>query len=142
MSRLPFVSARDVFRFLRTARRLRAAQRDVPRLGVPELLARFTPPLASPPREAAPERLALWVDWWFRQAWFPVRYNCWVRALVLFELLREEGVDGVSLLVGVRTHESALEGHAWLERDGAPFLEPPGRPDLSTLRVIVRHGGE
>lgn len=134
-----FQDLRDVRLFLRTARRLLAARRVVGRRPVPELLARFTPPLAETRHEGSPERFARYVDWWLRAPCFPVRYNCWTRALVLFELCRLEGIADVALLVGIRIGEGTLDGHAWLARDGTPFLEPPDRPDLSELTVLIRH---
>jgi hypothetical protein len=136
-----FRGVRDVRLFLRTARRLLVARRAMGRGPVPELLARFTPPLAAARDPGPPERFARYVDWWFRAPCFPVRYNCWARALVLFELCRLEGIPDVVLLVGIRMGEGTLDGHAWLSRDGQPFLEPPDRPDLSELTVLICHPG-
>lgn len=133
---------RDLWLFLRTPFRLLDARRVVGRWPVPRLLARFTPPLAQTDGGARADRLGRYVDWWTRARWCPLRYHCWTRALVLFELCRLEGVRGVSLVVGVRRGEADLEGHAWLERDGRPFLEPPDRTDLDQLRILIRHPGD
>jgi hypothetical protein len=137
-----FHDLRDVRLFLRTAVRLISARRALGRAPIPTMLERFTPPLGATPSAAAPERLATYVDWWLRAWWFPVRYNCWLRGLVLFELTRLEGIKGVTLHVAVRVDAPDLAGHAWLVRDGTPFLEPPGRPGLDELLLLIRHPRE
>ncbi len=58
-----------------------------------------------------------------RSKLFPVRRTCLRRSLLLAKLLRRSGIE-VTICFGVKHRSGALEGHSWLERDGAPFLEP------------------
>jgi len=48
--------------------------------------------------------------------------SCWKRAAVLRRFLLLEGIE-TAVVFGVRQGEETLAGHAWLERDGKPFLE-------------------
>jgi hypothetical protein len=53
--------------------------------------------------------------------------SCWKRAAVLRRYLLLNGIE-TEVVFGVRRQsERELDGHAWLEREGAPFLErePP-----------------
>jgi hypothetical protein len=53
--------------------------------------------------------------------------SCWKRSAVLRRYLLLNGIE-TDVVFGVRKEsESKLAGHAWLERDGEPFLErePP-----------------
>jgi Transglutaminase-like superfamily len=67
--------------------------------------------------------------------WYP---TCLRRTVVLYHLLRRAGL-GVELWIGVQREagSGALAAHAWLVRDGEPYLEPddtaPGH-----YRVIAR----
>jgi hypothetical protein len=75
--------------------------------------------------DSSPERLAQAIDAILRLD-LPIlrRGRCWKRALVLQRLLARQGVD-CRVTFGVRrAGDGALEGHAWLEQDGRPFLEP------------------
>jgi len=71
-----------------------------------------------------PERIASLVDRVFRAD--IVHRSCWKRAAVLRRYLLLNGIN-TSVVFGVRKGEEELAGHAWLERDGEPFLEatPP-----------------
>ena len=57
------------------------------------------------------------------------RTTCLHRALTRFVMLRRRGWSP-TFVVGVREGSEPIEGHAWLELDGAPFLEPE-RPDCT-----------
>lgn len=49
--------------------------------------------------------------------------SCWKRAAVLRRYLLLNGIE-TEVVFGVRKENGGqLAGHAWLERDGAPFLE-------------------
>lgn len=49
--------------------------------------------------------------------------TCWKRAPVLYRFLLLNGIS-TRVVFGVRrTEGGALDGHAWLEADGAPLLE-------------------
>lgn len=61
--------------------------------------------------------------------WPLIRRGCLSRGLTLFHLLRRSGMQDVSLAFGVGLIEDALEGHCWLVRDRAPYLE--ARPDVT-----------
>ena len=68
--------------------------------------------------------LAQWVD--LLLGWLPGLWHrsCLKRATVLYGLLRRAGRP-VELWIGVsRGRSHALAAHAWLVRDGVPYLEP------------------
>ena len=49
--------------------------------------------------------------------------QCWRRAAVLHRFLRRAGIDTV-IVFGVRPDgATAVQAHAWLERDGQPYAE-------------------
>ena len=49
--------------------------------------------------------------------------SCWKRAAVLRRYLQLDGIE-TDVVFGVRREDGGrLAGHAWLERDGEPFLE-------------------
>jgi hypothetical protein len=61
--------------------------------------------------------------------------SCWKRAAVLRRYLQLNGID-TDVVFGVRRQNGGqLAGHAWLEREGVPFLE--GEPPQYT--VTFRH---
>lgn len=107
-------------------------------------LARLTALLGAPPRRGAGSpnglddaSLARWVDRVLRRLPDPWHRTCLRRAAVLYYLLRKAGRP-VELWIGVRRDgDGALTAHAWLVRDGAPYLEsePDGAP---TNTVIAR----
>jgi hypothetical protein len=66
----------------------------------------------------------------------PWRYTCLRRSVVLYHLLRRAGRD-ISLNIGVRkSGAGALQAHAWLVRDGVPYLEPD-REEHRAFSVIA-----
>ena len=71
--------------------------------------------------------LARWVDRLMLAAPPPWRYTCLARAAVLYHLLRRAG-HPVELWVGVRRDTTDAASHAWLVRDGRPYLQC--EPDL------------
>ena len=90
-------------------------------------------PDAVPASAAAVDAVALarWVDRLMRAAPPPWRYTCLARSAVLYHLLRRAG-HPVELWVGVRRDVAPAAAHAWLVRDGQPYLE-------SEREVPVRH---
>ena len=59
--------------------------------------------------------------------------QCWRRAAVLRRFLRFEGVD-TSIVFGIApSTASAVEAHAWIERNGRPFAEAE---DVSAYRRV------
>jgi hypothetical protein len=76
---------------------------------------------SSEPDDAA---LSAYVGGVLRRLPPPWRYTCLRRSVVLYHLLRRAGWE-VSLNIGVRkSGDGALQAHAWLVKDGAPYLEP------------------
>jgi hypothetical protein len=77
-------------------------------------------PAASAPDDAV---LADYVGQVLNRLPPPWRYTCLRRCVVLYHLLRRAGRP-VALRIGVRKGAgSPLEAHAWLVKDGAPYLE-------------------
>jgi|GEM_PF-1588868 len=85
----------------------------------------FPPRGAAPGAEAELERAAIahaFTERILRSPLFPVRRTCLRRSLLLAHLLRESGIE-TAICFGVRERGGSLEGHAWLAREGRPFLE-------------------
>jgi len=82
-------------------------------------------PMPAPPDDVVDDpALAEWVDRVLRRLPPPWRHTCLKRALVLHYLLHRAGRP-TELLIGVRRDDqNALAAHAWLVRDGVPYLEP------------------
>jgi hypothetical protein len=84
------------------------------------------------------DRLAAdWVDNLMHRFRGPWRHTCLRRCAVLYHLLHDE-VNHIVLCVGVkRENAGALEAHAWLALNGAPYLEPRGEVQQE-FSVIAR----
>jgi len=92
--------------------------------------ARHAPPFSM-------DRVVGWVDMLLYRLPWPWRSTCLKRAAVLYALLRRGGV-AVELWIGVRRDPNGrLAAHAWLVRDGAPYLEAQV-DSLRTFQVIAR----
>ena len=79
--------------------------------------------------------LARWVDRVLRRLPGPWHRTCLKRAAVLYHLLRRAGRP-VEIWIGVRRDGAgALAAHAWLMRDGTPYLEPS--PDAIPLHAVI-----
>ena len=63
--------------------------------------------------------------------------SCWRRALVLHRFLALRGIDS-RVNFGVKTSGGELLGHAWLERDGQPFLEDDASSYVVTFSLPQR----
>jgi len=80
--------------------------------------------------------LAEWVDRVLGALPGPWRRTCLKRALVLQYLVRRAG-GSAQLQVGVRRDAAGeLKAHAWLVRDGRPYLEP-GKDESGTFQVLA-----
>jgi hypothetical protein len=80
-------------------------------------------------------RLAAWVDRLQRRLPGPWRRTCLKRAAVLYYLLRRAGRP-VTLCIGVkRAADRPFAAHAWLVRDGAPYLE--SEPDNAHAHTLI-----
>ena len=82
-------------------------------------------------KRVSAERLAAIVDRTFRAD--VVHRSCWKRAAVLRRYLLLNGIE-TAVVFGVRKGEEKLAGHAWLERDGRPFLEDTEPDYVVTFR--------
>lgn len=74
-------------------------------------------------RPDTPARLARMVDAILCLDLFVFRRCCWKRALVLHRFLAMNGIDSRINFGVQRGEDGGMKGHAWLERDGEPFLE-------------------
>ncbi len=82
-----------------------------------------------------PAQLAALLDRLLRIDFWVFTPTCWKRAAVLRRLLALEGIQ-TRIVFGVRkAGDDALSGHAWLEADGQPFLEPQP-PDYTVVYVF------
>lgn len=96
-------------------------------------LGRGTPSPATAPPAAD---LAEWVDRLLHRLPGPWHYSCLKRAAVLYSLLRKAGI-APELRIGVRRDPGgSLEAHAWLVREGRPFLEPGGE-HVGSFQVLA-----
>jgi hypothetical protein len=61
----------------------------------------------------------------------PWRHTCLKRSAILYHLLRRSGLP-VELCIGVRRDAAGpLTAHAWLIRDGIPYLERAESPSTT-----------
>ena len=89
------------------------------------------------PLSVDPVALAAWVDRLLCALPGPWRHTCLKRSAILYHLLRRAGLP-VELCIGVRRESAGpLTAHAWLIRDGAPYLERAESPS-STHTPIAR----
>lgn len=92
--------------------------------------------LLTPHRQGTTQRPALlWrsthaVDWLASKRPFRFWGYCLRRSLLLYFVATRTGYP-VSVVVGVRREGSGVTGHAWLELNGCPVLEPGDHPEYS-----------
>jgi len=94
-------------------------------------------PRAVPARELDAAALARWVDAVLRRLPGPWHHTCLKRSVVLYHLLHAAGRP-VELCIGVRRTKGSgetLAAHAWLVRDGTPYLEPD--PGVSLAHTMI-----
>lgn len=88
-------------------------------------LGRLCPLSKTPPRGAAAARarqVALVVNAAARRSW--PRARCLERSLVLWALLRREGIEG-RIRFGVKPGAAIPDAHAWVEVSGEPVNDSP-----------------
>lgn len=86
----------------------------------------------SPPVGA----LVLQVDDWLSRLPWVWRTTCLKRSAILYALLRRSGED-VQLHIGVkREADRTFAAHAWLVKNGQPYLEPAGS-SFATYQMIT-----
>ncbi|MEP6572944.1 MAG: lasso peptide biosynthesis B2 protein [Gemmatimonadota bacterium] len=75
------------------------------------------------------QQLARWVDALLSRLPGLWRRTCLRRSAVLYAMLHRAGRP-VTLRIGVRRDDpsAVIQAHAWLELDGAPYLEAAGDP--------------
>jgi hypothetical protein len=79
--------------------------------------------------------VARWVDRLLRHLPGPWHRTCLKRAAVLFHVLRRAGRP-VELWIGVhKTGPTPLGAHAWLVREGEPYLE--SRPEHARRHTVI-----
>jgi hypothetical protein len=90
---------------------------------------------------AAVAQLASTIDSLLRLDMFVFRPICWKRALVLHRFLLLQGIDSRINFGLQRNANGGVKGHAWLERDGEPFLEsaPQGYVVTFSLPAELAH---
>jgi hypothetical protein len=95
-------------------------------------LEKQRPAYHSPPADS----LARYVDDALHRLPGPWHWTCLKRASILYALLNRSG-EPVQLHIGVkREADKTFAAHAWLVRDGQPYLEPPASA-FATFRVIT-----
>lgn len=95
--------------------------RHLATLPLPETARR----LINQPRwrgRVTPEEVVAYVGFWQRQRWLARPSYCLQRSALLFAGLTAIG-ERVSLVFGLDPDQPDPIGHAWVERDGAPFRE-------------------
>jgi len=69
------------------------------------------------------DELARAIDLLLSADFLMFRPICWKRAAVLHRYLSRNG-ERTRIIFGVRNDSGEVDGHAWLEADGQPILEP------------------
>ncbi len=99
------------------------------RLSLLDLMRWLTPKRPSGDAGRIPqERIVGLVELVLRRDFWIYRPNCLKRALLLYRFLHQSG-QAVQLCIGVRATGpsdtgATMDGHAWLQRQGVPYLEP------------------
>jgi len=106
-------------------------------LSVARLVRLLTPRRVGAARHAA----LLWhsartMDWLVDRRPFRFWGHCLRRSLVLYFVATRTGYP-VTLVLGARRNGSSVTGHAWIELDGLPLLEPGEHPEQRFV-VMVR----
>ena len=84
---------------------------------------RTAPANSAEAAEETMNRLARTIDLLLRTEMFVFKPICWKRAAVLHRYLTLNGIDS-RIVFGVRRGaQGEVDGHAWLESNGAPILE-------------------
>jgi hypothetical protein len=96
----------------------------VRRRPLPDVIGRLARVERVRPARARPVRLGLIVSRSLRVGRYQIR--CLYTSLVLFRLLREQGVDA-DIVIGLPREPRDKDAHAWIEIDGRDVGPPPGR---------------
>lgn len=123
---LAFVRPRRALLILRIASWVSLLSLVVRLYSLPQALGIISTPTRLQPqnREDAQNDLAAAIDALLAINLFAFKPVCWKRAAVLHHFLALQGVE-TRIVFGVRKDEAdELAGHAWLEYEGRPILEP------------------
>jgi hypothetical protein len=108
---------------------------DLRRRGLPTTVSRLE--VVSPPDDpygVTPVRLGRLVHRVLHLG--PWRPRCLSLSLIVFRLLREQGVDA-KVVIGLPNDPRDKDAHAWVEIDGTDVGPPPGR---GTHVELARYG--
>jgi hypothetical protein len=83
-----------------------------------------------PSRPVAPQRLGRAIHRGLRVG--PIAPRCLPKALVMFEILHEQGA-APELVIGLPMEPRSHEAHAWVELDSVDVGPPPGRSGHDVL---------
>ncbi len=97
-------------------------------LAMPRVFSIITPRHQAASREVEPDtvdlKLAKLADQLLNLNFLVFTPTCWKRAAVLYRYLALHGIR-TRIVFGVsKRNDGLLDGHAWLEAEGRPFLEP------------------
>lgn len=87
-----------------------------------ELLEKITPSKRRVSPAYRTRRIVVFVNWWLGRNFWEFRPTCLKRSLLLFRLLRREGIP-VKIHYGIAKNGGKVEGHSWLTLGNEPFLE-------------------
>jgi Transglutaminase-like superfamily len=96
----------------------------VRRRPLPDVIAGLARVNRVRPARAGPVRMGLIVSRALRVGSYQAR--CLYTSLVLFRLLREQGVEA-DIVIGLPREPRDKDAHAWIEIDGRDVGPPPGR---------------
>ena len=109
---------------LRVARSYVRVRSRVRRQPLPAFVAELSREASGGAEHQPPARLSRAVDRVLRVG--NRQPTCLVNALVLFELLRDQG-DRAELVIGLPASPADKDAHAWVELNGVDVGPPPGR---------------
>lgn len=135
MTAQPLTSAQKLTLLLRAWMWLAVVAIGVRLHPLPQLVARLDRPPPRPACQMQPRRLGRIVFRVLRIG--PKRARCMLLSLVLFRLLREQGIEA-EVVIGLPQSPKDKTAHAWVEVGGVDVGPPPGRGDNIEL---VRYGG-
>lgn len=102
--------------------------------GLKPFLERLTPAMrVAEPDDARMRKVVLYVDAICSRISYLRSDACVPRSLTLYHFARRFGHDAVWNCGVRKTSDGALDGHAWLTRNGAPYLEPDDRARRFTV---------
>ncbi|MFN2454850.1 MAG: lasso peptide biosynthesis B2 protein [Pyrinomonadaceae bacterium] len=97
---------------------------------------------ATRARSVSHARLAHAMDALLGANWLVFKPVCWKRAVILHRFLALNGIE-TRIVFGLRNEKQRelLEGHAWLEANGQPLLEPIHPRYIATYSFPDREPG-